>query len=158
MFIVPVMHRTIRIVSKPRLNPSTLISFLPTRFLVPLQVASASIRSTRQGLLTHLQVALVQFFLPFIVSYISSKLAHTGNLRLPTLELPTTDGVELLELEPSGFPVVVAPSPPPSSRSIGAAEPLSTSILNKAAASSWVSSSSSGARPATIKSSLPMSG
>ena len=54
-----------------------------------------------------LQVALVQIFLPFIVSYISSKSAHTGDLRLPTLKLPATDGAELLEMEPSGFPVIV---------------------------------------------------
>ena len=98
-------------------------------------------------------------FLPFTVSFILTKSAYTGDLRLPTLELPAIDRAEMLELEPSGFPVAVAPSPPSSSRSIevGAAEPLPTSIPNNAAASSPVSSSSSGARPAVIKSSLPVS-
>ena len=53
MIIVLVMHRTIRIKSKPRLNASSMINLFPTRFLVPNQMTSTSSRSSTQNSLTH---------------------------------------------------------------------------------------------------------
>jgi hypothetical protein len=53
MIIGPVIQ-TIRIKSKSRLDPISMISFFPTRPLVPNQMPSAKFRSSRHSSSTHL--------------------------------------------------------------------------------------------------------
>jgi hypothetical protein len=127
--------QTIRIKCKLRLNRSTLISFLPTGFLVPLQVPNTSTGSSRQGSSTHLADSFSANGSVIHILKDLLKISQTGDLRLPLLvPVLAIDGAELLKS--TVVPVAVSPSPPPPSRSIGVgAAPSPVSIPNRAAAS-----------------------